>query len=608
MTYRKDIQVLRGIAVLLVVFFHLELPGFSSGFLGVDVFFVISGYLMAQIYDPARMSDFFVKRARRLLPAYFAVVLLVLLAATFLITPNDYTELLRQSRFAAFLVPNVGFWMDNPYFDKSVFKPLLHLWSLGVEIQFYLLVPILVWAFRRWPASFGFVLVSSGVACFYVVSLSATSAFFMLPFRLWQFLIGFGVAAYLRRRDPALQSRGTWIGLAALVVLIGIPAIRLEGGQAGFLDGHPGAIALLISIATATVIQAGLPRVLEGHSVATLLERIGGYSYSIYLAHYPVIVLFLYRPFSGTVLKPDGPLQTAILVGLIAVASVLLHRLVERPMRWKPLALAVTGASAAAVLIIGPLGANLQKSLVPPGEMRIYSALYDRGEFRCGKFYSLLNRGRMTCEITAPLARPSQRVLLVGNSFADSIKGTFRSVAEARNATVYFMVHNDPLMASSRIGPERLADEARALQVDAVVLHFSPGAVDLADVRTLAARLEQLGIRLAYVMPPPVWSEPVPRALWLHEKANAALPRQDAKDYLAANRSLIEGLADMEGELTVHEVVEEFCPGPCDLVSADGRLLYFDVSHLTLTGSERLRGVFERLFDELQSGQPGSSG
>ncbi len=601
MTYRKDIQVLRGVAVLLVVFFHLELPGFSSGFLGVDVFFVISGYLMAQMYDPARKVDFFAKRARRLLPAYFAVTLAVVLTASVVIAPNDYSQLLRQSRFATFLVPNVGFWLDNPYFDKSVFKPLLHLWSLGVEIQFYLLVPILAWAFRRWPASLGFALLGSAIACFYVVSFSATSAFYLLPFRLWQFLIGFGVATYLNPREPAPHDRVTWIGLVALVVLVCIPVISLDGDQSGFFAGHPGAIALLISIATATVIYARLPRFAEGHATATILERIGGYSYSIYLAHYPIIVLLLYRPFSGTVLKPDGPLQTAMLVGLIAVASIVLHKFVEKPLRWKPFALHASGACAVAVLAAGPLGASLQRSLVPESEMSIYSAMHDRDEFRCGKFFSLLHRGRITCEITAPLAQPSRRILLVGNSFADSIKRTFSSVAEVRNATVYFMVHNDPLMASSRAGPEQLADEARVLQVDAVVLHFSPGAIDLPVVQKLAARLKETGILLVYVMPPPVWNESIPRALWRHEKENTPLPYQDRRDYQVANRSLIEGLAAMEGDVKAYGVVEAFCTSACKLVSKDGRPLYFDSGHLTLTGSERLRGVFDRLFDDLQS-------
>jgi peptidoglycan/LPS O-acetylase OafA/YrhL len=388
------------------------------------------------------------------LPAYFAVILASLLLALVLITPSDYSQLLRQARFAAVFAPNVGFWMDNPYFDKSVFKPLLHLWSLGVEMQFYLLVPVLVWAFRRMTASFGAVLLLSGAACFYVVGFSPISAFFLLPFRLWEFLLGFGVAAYLKPRELVRNERVRWIGLVALIVLVCIPLLRLDGNQTGFLNGHPGAIALLISAATAAVIYAGLPKIVEANTIATGLERIGGYSYSIYLAHYPVIVLALYQPFAGTILNSDGPLQTTMLAGLIVVASALLYGLVEKPMRRIPFALYGSAACAAAVLLLGPALAALQQSTIPISEMRIYESLSDRSEFRCGKFYSLLHRGRMTCEITAPHIKPSFRVLLVGNSFADSIKNTFRSVADERNASVFFVVQNDPLMKTSPTGPK----------------------------------------------------------------------------------------------------------------------------------------------------------
>src|SRR6476619_3575583 len=111
--YRKDVQILRGIAIVLVVLFHLDIAGFKSGFLGVDVFFVVSGYLMAMMYDPSRKADFFVKRAKRLLPAYFVVVIATLPAATFITTPNDYGQVSNQALFAAFFASNIGFWLDN---------------------------------------------------------------------------------------------------------------------------------------------------------------------------------------------------------------------------------------------------------------------------------------------------------------------------------------------------------------------------------------------------------------------------------------------------------------------------------------------------------------
>ena len=196
MTYRKDIQILRGVAVLVVVLFHLDVPGFASGFLGVDVFFVVSGFLMAQLYTPGNVREFLLKRARRLLPAYVATILATLAAAALIVTPMDFKELVNQAAASALFVPNMHFSLGDSYFDKAEFKPLLHLWSLGVEIQFYLLVPLLAWLFVRARLLLPVLIVGSAVACFLVLSSQPKSAFFLLVFRLWEFLIGFAVARW----------------------------------------------------------------------------------------------------------------------------------------------------------------------------------------------------------------------------------------------------------------------------------------------------------------------------------------------------------------------------------------------------------------------------
>lgn len=149
MEYRKDIQLLRGIAVLLVVLYHLDLGWIKSGFLGVDIFFVISGFLMNLLYDHAHKKIFFIRRIKRLLPAYFATLLLTVVVATFITTPVEYNQVVKQALFGLFFSSNFGFWLQNSYFSKAEFNPLLHLWSLGVEIQFYLCVPLLAWLLRN---------------------------------------------------------------------------------------------------------------------------------------------------------------------------------------------------------------------------------------------------------------------------------------------------------------------------------------------------------------------------------------------------------------------------------------------------------------------------
>ena len=161
MGYRKDIQIIRGISVLLVVLYHFDIVWFKSGFLGVDVFFVVSGFLMAVLYDSTRKREFFIKRMKRLLPAYFVTVLAVLLLSIIIVSPNEYNSIIKQVVYASVFIPNIGYWLQGSYFSKNYFNPLLHLWSLGVEIQFYLFLPLLHWLFKKIKGSYFFVLISS---------------------------------------------------------------------------------------------------------------------------------------------------------------------------------------------------------------------------------------------------------------------------------------------------------------------------------------------------------------------------------------------------------------------------------------------------------------
>ena len=600
MEYRKDIQILRGIAVLLVVFFHLEVTGFYSGFLGVDVFFVISGYLMAVMYNPLNKSEFFVKRAKRLLPAYFAVVVATLLIAIAITKPVDYIQVSNEAMFAAFFASNIGFWMENSYFDKAAFKPLLHLWSLGVEVQFYLLIPVLYWAFKKFRIALPLILLASFSICFVMLSISPKTAFFWLPFRLWEFLLGFIVAKHVYRGEGNKYEVLTWLGSISLVVIICIPFANVNGEQEGFMRGHPGLAAFLITIATATTLSFGIHKIIEKNRISTLLEKIGRYSYSIYLAHFPVIVLFLYQPFSGTVLKTTSKSQSVLLGILVIIASTLLFMLVEKPFRTGGKVLRLAVASVAVILGISLLGTKIQKAFIPEKEMLIYQAWSDRSEYRCGKIKRIINPSAISCEITGPINKPLHRVLLVGNSHADSIKSTFSTVAQAANVSVYFMVTNEPLMEGDSITPERLIEEALTKHIDTIVLHYSPNAIDYSIIKQLAMLAKPHKINLSVIMPVPVWGKHIPKMLIKNMAGTEGRPSQNISDYQNFNADRIRRLNDIEyDKFRFYKVADVFCRPDCQFISDAGKPLYFDNSHLTLTGSEMLAPVFFRLINEL---------
>ena len=172
MKLRTDIQIMRGIAVLVVVFFHLNIGFFANGFLGVDLFFVVSGFLMAVLYKRGKVREFYLRRASRLMPAYFATIVLTLLFSAFLTLPAEHSQVVEQGLFGTFFLSNFGFWLTDSYFSSTSFKPLLHLWSLGVEAQFYLIVPLLFWMHWRSKLISLTVLLGSLFACLVVAQIS----------------------------------------------------------------------------------------------------------------------------------------------------------------------------------------------------------------------------------------------------------------------------------------------------------------------------------------------------------------------------------------------------------------------------------------------------
>ena len=145
--FREDIQGLRAIAVISIIFYHLDF--IEGGYLGVDIFFVISGYLMAQLYNKGTTLDFYKKRFKRILPAYFVTIGLVTFVVGVLTIPSDANQRIDRLIYDILAISNMAFWLENTYFAKAEFRPLLNLWSLAIELQYYLIVPLLLPIVRR---------------------------------------------------------------------------------------------------------------------------------------------------------------------------------------------------------------------------------------------------------------------------------------------------------------------------------------------------------------------------------------------------------------------------------------------------------------------------
>ncbi len=342
-TYRPDIEGLRGIAVLLVVAFHCGVPGVTGGFVGVDVFFVLSGYLItgllvAEIQKTSRLSllHFYARRVRRLLPASALTLAVTLLIGAFIMAPQELAFAGRAARATALYMSNVFFAKNAAnYFNPDVeSNPLLHTWSLAVEEQFYLVWPMLImlgllfWRSRKSLLVVLSVLTLLSLAVSVWSTASAqTFAFYQLPSRAWEFGIG-GLAALLPVGFMKLPSRG-WLAFGWL----GIAMILASGHYISSVSIFPGWVALAPVLGTIAALIAGAEQPGRGSGIvlgSAPLLVLGTLSYSWYLWHWPFLVfaaaLFPTVSFAGKV--------TACVAALLVAA--ITHHFVENPIRFHP--------------------------------------------------------------------------------------------------------------------------------------------------------------------------------------------------------------------------------------------------------------------------------
>lgn len=561
-------------------------------------FFVISGFLMAVLYDENNKLEFFKKRSLRLLPTYFITIILTLIASIFIVTPSEYTQVFDQSLYADLFLSNIGYWMQNSYFAKIDFNPLLHLWSLGVEIQFYLLVPIIFQFYKINRYFLWILLLLSITLCFVILEVSPKTSFFMVPLRLWEFLIGYGVAKYLTNNGAVINRQYSLVGTFFFLVIFAIPVLNVDGNSLGFINGHPGIYALLISLFTGIILSLGIAKVIENSLIGRWLELAGKYSYSIYLVHFPVIVLFLYKPFSGTILQADNIEDLLFLILIIIFLSYGMYHLVENELRKKKHINKILLGLPVIALGVAFSGLFAQNQIFTHQEMLIFDAFKDRDVYRCGKIFRFKNPTSISCEITSN-NEAKQNVLLVGNSHADSIKLSFSNIANKIGVKLYFLVPNEPLLKSSAITSKHIIDEALNRNIKSIVIHYSPNSVEVSAIREIVNLANDNNIFVAFIMPVPTWEAHIPKALWENYKYNIKLPTQSLVEYNEKTKELITSLTEIKSDnFVIYPVSNFFCNKNCSVIGSTGKPFYFDNGHLTLTGSKKLSGLFESIIND----------
>lgn len=357
--FRTDINGLRAWAVMAVVLYHFGVPGFQGGFVGVDIFFVISGFLMTGIIvkgiSRASFSfiGFYLARAKRIIPALLAVCITLLMLGWFFLPSTDYKTLASHSVYSLFFLSNIEYWLSAGYFDaESHEKWLLHTWSLSVEWQFYMLLPLILWApwklrpgKRTLIAVLTLLALMSFAASAYYSSIYPTASFYLLHTRAWELIAG-GLIWLMPAAQLSQHIRYslTLLGLA----LIGAAIAGLDKNVV-----WPGAWAALPVIGTSLVIWCQQRTALTHHRIA---QWLGDRSYSLYLWHWPVFVTLVLLE------QRYAPVALAAGIVMSILLGALSYRWIEQPTRvsfsrftatraWVSLISAASLASGAAIVV-----------------------------------------------------------------------------------------------------------------------------------------------------------------------------------------------------------------------------------------------------------------
>ena len=332
--YRPEIDGLRAVAVLGVVLFHAQL-GICGGFVGVDIFFVISGFLITGIIRRSTddgnfsLADFWKRRIKRIFPALYCTIFATIAVGYWLLLPSELAELGESSSWQAVFCANIFFWRESGYFDgPAEFKPLLHTWSLAVEEQFYVVLPCVMIAFQRCSRKFLYALflVAALLSFFisiYGVKFHPDATFFLLPTRAWELLVGSLIALRTNRSKPS-PLRDRCLAYAGLMGIL-MPYILYSQ-----TNSFPGLAAVPPVLGTAAVIIAthNNPTLLATRFLAWKpLVAIGLISYSLYLWHWPAIV------YSRMYFNNNNTLATFFALLISAILSILSWKFIEQPFR-----------------------------------------------------------------------------------------------------------------------------------------------------------------------------------------------------------------------------------------------------------------------------------
>jgi peptidoglycan/LPS O-acetylase OafA/YrhL len=558
--YRPDIDGLRAIAVLSVLVFHVFPEWMPGGFIGVDVFFVISGYLISTIIfenvaqDRFSFKEFYIRRINRIFPALFLVLLASYVFGWFNLLADDFAQLGKHIAGGAGFISNLLLWNESGYFDKAAeVKPLLHLWSLGIEEQFYIFWPIFIYWISRWPKRVlpAIVIVAGLSFILNVVFISSfpVATFYSPLSRFWELLLG-SLLAYWTLYSPAAKQISETSKNVASVIGLGliIFAVCILNQKSLF----PGWWALLPTIGAALLIAAGPMAWCNRHILSTrVMVWIGLISFPLYLWHWPLLALARLQEGDTVPVK-----DRAILVAISIVLAWLTYRFIEKPIRFneryrtqKNVALVIL------MILVGYLGFNCfdRKGIEFRHKFfikQISTYTFDKVAEQRQRTCFLMDAGDDLSHFSRSCIHDDRpfKLVLWGDSHGGSIYPGFSELERQNDqvsVTQFTAAGCGGLIPTEEQGPFCQAANILALKE---ILRIKPNLVVVYKawhphyfplVKPTLEKLQAANIRVLVIGPTPRWSDDLPRMVYRYWKKHQTLPNEYDTEDLAQNIKIL---------------------------------------------------------------------
>jgi len=615
--YRSDIDGLRALAVLPVLFYHAGIPYFSGGYVGVDIFFVISGFLITGLIvselkaGSFSVTNFYERRIRRIFPALFFMIFLVMLAGLFILLPKEFSYYGQSAIATATFVSNIFFWKTTTnYFDgPAEIHPLLHTWSLAVEEQFYILFPLLLFIiFKHAKEYLAFILLlllfGSLTLSIWGVHNAPTATFYLAPTRAWELLVGSILAIGVL---PAVTRSFS----AALLGLLGLSCI---GYSVFFYDSNtafPGLAAVVPCLGAACIIYAGSGKhqtLVSALLSSRLLVGIGLISYSLYLWHWPLIVFLRHH----ILLRALTPAETACVVAASFIMAIISWRYVEKPFRGQSGFLTrpkLFGAGFTCIALAVTLGLSLSISSGLPQRFEGLDKVAMQQEPLMPEWAAYKSddcfisnpgsRKQSSCMLAAGSANGG-RALLWGDSFAAHYATGF--LQQQSNIPFFLLRYTSPRCPPifdyyAASNPECTDFNKAALklikenQIDTVIIsaqwqsYLERSKLNYQQIGSTVNKLSANGIRVILIGQSPLYSFTYPDEFYFSQLRHATDPGFAEIEFPPSINSEIEKSAP---NATFFDPTLALCRGSKCLYREGNMYLVADSGHLTRYGSKKM--------------------